>query len=396
MTTVSDFQISAELASDLRGVRGKALIVGAIGVVALVAGFLTAGEQFFRSYLFAYMYYIGLGMGCLAVLMLQYLTGGSWGIMVRRVCEAATRTFPVLLLLFLPIAFGIPKLYKWSDPAFMKTTGQLMQRAKYLNVPFFLGRAAFYFAGFLLLSYLLNKWSAKQDREGGEMMPAQRISGPGLIFYGIAVTFMAIDWTMSLNPAWFSTIYGLLLLAGQGLSTFAFLITVLTLLSRRKPLSEALTSRHMHDLGKLMFAFTMLWAYFSFSQFLVIWSGNLPEEIPWYITRMQGGWGVVAMLLLLFHFALPFCLLLSRDIKRNYKMIRNIALLVMIMRFVDLFWWVMPEFHKAGFAIHWLDIVTPIALGGIWVYFFIGELLKRPLLPVGDPGLQGALEHGGH
>jgi hypothetical protein len=219
-------------------------------------------------------------------------------------------------------------------------------------------------------------------------------SGPGLLFYAASVTFMAVDWILSINPHWFSTIFALLVIAGQGLSAVSLMIAVVVFLTNFRPFSEIITPRHLHDLGKLALALVMVWAYFSFSQFLIIWSGNLPHEIPFYVSRLQGGWQYVGVVLLLLHFALPFALLLSRDLKRNFRFLSRIAGLILVMRFVDLFWFVAPEFHKHNLAVSWMDLLLPIALGGIWLAFFIWQLQKRPLLPLRDPHLEEALAHG--
>ncbi len=399
MTTATrSFAAPPELEANIRGWRTKALIVGLVALVASAAGGAANPEQFFRSYLWAYLFFVGVTIGCMAFLMLQYLTGGAWGVMIRRLCEAATRTFPLLVILFLPIVAGLSYLYPWSHANVVAADEALRHKQVYLNVPFFLGRAAFYFVGWLVFSLLLNKWSLAQDSEPGQrlQLKLQLVSGPGLLFFGFSVTFMAIDWAMSIDPHWASTMYGLLFIAGQGLSALAFLITMLVLLSRSEPFSSVITHRHLHDLGKFMFAFVMVWAYFSFSQFLIIWAGNLPEEIPWYIERLRGGWGWVALALAAFHFAVPFARLLYRDIKRNFKLLTVVAVWLLVMRFVDLYWLVMPEFRKGEFGVSWMDFLIPIGLGGIWLAAFTWQLPKRPLLPPGETHLEEALEHGRH
>jgi hypothetical protein len=391
-----DFSINQELARDIRGWRTRALIAGGIGSVLLLAGIFVDPFQFYRSYLWAYVFCVGLASGSLAWLMLQYLSGGAWGVVIRRPAEAAIRTFPLLAVMFIPIAVGIPNLYEWSHLDKVRGDEIMMHKAKYLNVPFFLGRAALYFAGWILLSWLLNKWSAREDREGGMAAHGKMaaISGPGLIFWGFSVTFMSVDWLLSLNPKWFSTMFGLLIIAGHGLSAMAFLIVLMVALSTREPMRSVLTHRHLHDLGKFLLALVMVWAYFSYSQFLIIWAGNLPEEIPWYLARMRGGWGYVAIALALCHFALPFALLLSRDIKRNFRLLRMIAIFLLFMRLVDLYWVIAPEYHKGQFSFSWMDIVAPVGIVGIWCWYFFLQLEKRPLMPINEPNLVEALEHG--
>jgi hypothetical protein len=381
----------------------RALIVGVAGVAICVLGAFFNLEQFFRSYLLAYVFWVGIALGCFAILMLQHMSGGAWGLVIRRVLESATRTFPLLAVLFIPVAIGVRSIYIWAGPHAGEGNEALHHaldhKAPYLNVPFFVGRAVFYFAIWILLSYLLNRWSLEQDRTKHRPLTTrlQGISGPGLVLYGFTVTFASIDWLMSLEPQWFSTIFGVLIMGGQGLSAMAFIIAVVVVLSRYKPLSEVIKPSHLHDLGKLMLAFLMLWAYFGFSQFLIIWSGNLPEEIPWYVRRLQTSWKWVGLALVLLQFALPFVLLLSRDLKRNSRRLVIVAVAVIVMRMVDLIWLTVPEFHEGAFRIHWMDLLMPIAFGGLWLAYFAYQLKQRPLLPLGDPYLEEALAHeGGH
>ena len=381
----------------------RALIVGVVGVAVCGLGAIFDLNQFFRSYLLAYLFWVGIALGCLAILMLQHMSGGAWGLVIRRLLESATRTFPLLALLFLPVALGVRTVYIWAHPDQVGAGEALKQalahKALYLNVPFFLARAVFYFAVWNLIAYLLNKWSLEQDQTSDRPITSklQGLSGPGLVLYGLTVTFASIDWIMSLEPQWFSTIYGILIMGGQGLSAMAFIIAVVVVLSQYKPLSEVIKPSHLHDLGKLMLAFLMLWAYFSFSQFLIIWSGNLPEEIPWYVRRLQSSWKWVGLSLVVLQFALPFVLLLSRDLKRSSRRLVVVAISVIVMRFVDLIWLTGPEFNQGAFRIHWMDVIMVCGLGGLWLALFAYQLKDRPLLPIGDPELEHVLAHsGGH
>jgi hypothetical protein len=381
----------------------RALIVGVIGIAVCVLGAGFNLDQFWKSYLLGYVFWAGIVLGCLAILMLQHMSGGAWGLVIRRLLEASTRTFPLVALMFLPVAFGVRSIYIWAQPVALDAPEALKHalahKAPYLNVPFFLARAVFYFAVWNLMAYFLNKWSLEQDRAGHRPITSklQALSAPGLVLYGLTVTFASIDWLMSLEPQWFSTMYGILVMGGQGLSAMAFIIAVVVLLARFQPLSEVIKPKHLHDLGKLMLAFLMLWAYFSFSQFLIIWSGNLPEEIPWYVRRLQSSWKWVGLSLVVLQFALPFALLLSRDLKRNARRLVVVAIAIIVMRFVDLIWMTGPEFHEGAFRIHWMDVIMPIGLGGLWLAFFAYQLKSRPLLPIGDPELEQVLAHsGGH
>jgi hypothetical protein len=383
--------------------RQRALIVGVAGLVLCVAGALLMQDatQFFRSYLLAFIFWIGIALGSFAILMVQHMSGGAWGLVIRRLLESATRTFPLLALLFIPIALGMTRLYIWTNPDNPALSAEMREiihhKHAYLNIGFFIVRALFYFLVWIGVSYLLNKWSLEQDRTGVRRLTRkmQVLSGPGLVLYGFTVTFASIDWVMSLSPEWFSTIWGILFMGGQGLSAMAFMIAVLVLLSNRKPLSDVLAPSHLHDLGKLMLAFLMLWAYFSFSQFLIIWSGNIPEEATWYPRRLHTGWRWVGLALVLLHFALPFVLLLSRDLKRNGRTLAIVAIAIIIMRYVDLIWLTGPEFNGGHFSVSWMDLVMPFGVGGIWLAFFLYQLKTRPLLPVQDPYLEDALSHGG-
>ena len=381
----------------------RALVVGIAGLALSAIWAIFNAEQFFRSYLLAYVFWIGIVLGCLAILMVQHMSGGAWGLVIRRVLEAATRTFLPMALLFIPIAVGLKSIYIWANPEAAAgnevLTRLLEHKEPYLNIPFFLARVVFYFVVWITVTYFLNKWSLDQDRTGDRRITRkmQVLSGPGLVLYGLTVTFASIDWVMSLEPEWFSTIFGILFMGGQGVSAMAFIIAVLVLLKNRKPFSEIIAPRHFHDLGKLLLAFIMLWAYFNFSQFLIIWSGNLPEEIPWYLRRLQGPFKWIGLILVIFHFALPFLMLLSRNLKRDGRRLAVLAIAVIIFRLVDIYWLIAPEFHHGQFHLHLLDILAPIGLGGVWLWLFFQQLKKRPLLPVGDPELEGAIGPGeGH
>jgi hypothetical protein len=264
--------------------------------------------------------------------------------------------------------------------------------AAYLNVPFFIGRTIFYFAVWFVYSHRLSKWSADLDRTGDERLISKMrsMSAPGLVVLTLTTTFAFIDWIMSLEPHWFSTIYGAMFMIGEMLESFAFVIALLILLSKASPLREYVTPQHIHDLGNMMFAFMVLWAYLSFSQFIIIWSGNLPEEIPWYLRRLRSGWGWVALTIVVFHFAVPFVLLLLRGVKRRTDRLLRVALTMIVIRLVDVYWITEPAFYGQHLRIHWIDFAMPLAIGGLWLAVFFGQLKARPLVPTGDPRLKGA------
>ena len=376
-----------------------ALAAGVVGLLAGVAGGYLNPTQFFRSYLLAFVFWNGLAIGSLAVLMLQYLTGGAWGIAIRRELEAAARTLPLTAAAFVPLLFGMHRLYEWTHADAVAHDELLQKKTFYLNVPFFVVRAAVAFAAWMLLAYFLDKWSRAQDAAADDNhkeidRKLQLLSGGGLVVYALTTTWTSVDWVMSLEPHWYSTMYGVLYMVGQALGALALATVAVVLLSAHEPVADFLSGRHRHDLGKMMFAFTMVWAYVNFSQYLIVWSGNLPEEITWYLARFRGGWGWVGAAIVVFHFAIPFLLLLSRRANRNPRLLTRAALLLLFMRFVDISWLVLPAFTAGKFQIHWLDLVLPLGLGGVWLSFFARNLVTRPLLPEHDPGFEEALAHG--
>jgi hypothetical protein len=371
------------------------LVVGISAALLSVIGLLLSREQFFRSYLLAYLFWLGIALGCLGVSMLHNLTGGAWGMVIRRLLESATRTLPLLALLFLPILAGTRDLYEWSRPDAVAADALLRHKSAYLNVPFVIVRAALYFAVWLLAAHGVNRWSRVQEERTDPAIErkVKLLSAPGILLYVLTMTFASIDWVMSLDPRWFSTIYGVLFIVGQALSAFAFAICVVVLLRDRAPFAGIVSKVHLHDLGNLLFAFLMLWAYASLSQLLIIWSGNLPEEIPWYLRRFTGGWEWVGYALILFHFAVPFFLLLVRRMKRSAVALARVAASILVMRFVDLFWMVTPEFHHDGIRLHWLDLAIPVALGGIWLAAYLRELGRQPLVATRDLDAIGGEAH---
>ncbi len=378
------------------------LVAGFWGLLAGVVGAFLNVDQFLRSWLIGFLFCLGLTMGSLALLMLQHMSGGQWGLVARRVCEAASRNIPFVALLFVPVILGLPRLFEWARPGAAQADHVIQMKSLYLNVPFFISRAILFFALWMLGSWLLNQWSDGQDRgevavHPGDTARFRAISAPGLLIYVITMTFASVDWIMSLDPHWYSTIFGFILVAGQGLAGLALVIAVLAALSDVEPLATYLNPRlHFLDLGKLLLAFVMLWAYFSFSQLLIIWSGNLPEEIPFFYNRFRGGWQYVSVAILLGHFALPFILLLSRDLKYRPRLLARVAIFVLVMRVVDLIWLVEPMFKHEGFPIHWMDVALPVGLTGVWVFLFARNLRSRTLLPLNDPFFKEAFAHDAH
>jgi hypothetical protein len=386
--------------SDLEQLRRRALMVGCVGLALCVLwGTFVSPVQLFYSYLVAFVFWLGIALGSLAILMLHHLVGGAWGALIQRMLEAATRTLPLLAVLFVPLLFGMGALYSWARPEVVAADALLQHKRGYLNVPFFILRAVMYFAIWLILAQCLNRWSRQHEATSGQ--PAQGLvhrrmrllSAPGLGLYALTVTFASIDWVMSLEPQWYSTMYGVLFIVGQALSALAFAIVAVSVLAHTEPVASVATPERFHDLGNLLLAFVMLWAYVGFSQFLIIWSGNLAEEVPWYLSRTRGGWEGMAVFLILFHFALPFVLLLMRGTKRHAYGLSRVATVLCCVHVIDLFWLILPALHPTGLRVHWMDVVAPIGLGGIWLALFVRNMAARSLIPLEDRRLRGATEH---
>jgi len=371
--------------------------VGGVFLLATSAGFALDRPQLLRSWLLAFLFWLGVGVGSLGLAMLNRLTGGLWGAVPRRFHEAAARTLPYMAVAFLPILLGAASLYPWAAPG-ARADEIIQKKAAYLNVPFFAARAVFYFVVWGVLGHLLSAWSTRQD-EGPDPRLAARLrglSGIGLVLLALTTTFAAVDWGMSLAPHWFSTIYGVLFIVGWTLTALAFTIVLMAQVKDEPPFDAALRPVTVHDLGKLLLTFTMLWAYVNFSQLLIIWSGNVSEETPFYVRRLQGGWQLIAVALLVFHFALPFALLLSRPLKRNARALAGVAGLMLVMQLVDLFWLIGPDLVGHGavavpLRLHWLDLAAVLGLGGLWLHLFARQARAAPVLPTGEPEVRALL-----
>jgi hypothetical protein len=377
------------------------LIVGVVGVVLCGVGALLGPAQFFHSLIFAFFFWITLTIGAAIVLMIQHLTGGVWGLMLRRMLEAATMTMPLMLVVFLVLLAGIGDLWPWSHAEEVAASEVLQAKAPYLNVPFFIGRAIFYFAIFILIGYLLNRWSSEQDSNPDSKIAdrLRTLSGPGIPVFVLLWTLAATDWGMSLEPEWFSSMYPVTFIIEGLLGVMAWGIIALTVMRSRKMLPYNVPIDRLHDLGKFMFAFTVVWAYINFSQFLIIWSGNIPEETPWYYHRLNGGWQVPAVMLMVGHFFLPFFALISRHVKRNYTGVTTLAVWIVLIQIVFVFWTVTPAFYADGFHISLLDPLALIGVGGLWMALWARNLKQRPLLPPNDhrmPELEKQAAGDGH
>jgi hypothetical protein len=355
-------------------------------VLLAALGATLAPVVFLYAWLMAVVFWTGVSLGCLALLMLHYLTGGVWGILIRRPLEAAARALPLMALFFVPLLLNLDRVYPWDQPN-AALDEVVRQKQVYLNAGFYVVRTIVCFAIWSGLAWWFARRSHEQDEQYdlARAQRMQRVAAPGLIVYAVTVTFAVTDWVMSLEPHWYSTIFGFLFIGGQGLSGIAFAIIVAAWLRHDPALADVAIIRPFHDLGKLLLTFVVLWAYLAFSQYLIIWAENLPLEIVWYVHRSGTGWQAVAVLLIVLHFAVPFLLLLSRRLKRRIGPLVAIAAGIVAMRVVDLFWLVMPELYEGRLQVHWLHPVALLAVGAAWVALFAHGLRAFPLLPLHDP-----------
>ena len=378
-----------ELHPQLKRIQKIALIFGVVGLIASIGGAFISPKDFFQSYLLGYVFWFHIALGHLAILLIHHLAGGRWAFVPRRFFETGATTIPVMALFFIPILVGMQYLYPWTNAELVAESHLLEYKAGWwLNVPFFIGRTVLYFAIWIGLALILSKLSLKQDETGDPNISERlkRISALGMILAVLSSTFAAYDWMMSADPLWYSSMYGVIFMGGQAIIAIATAILLLRYMSLRdEKLGEQATIYIFNDLGNFLLAFTSFWAYVSFSQYLILWSANLPETITWYVTRGNGGWQYVAMFLALFGFIIPFLILLSRRNKRNIKMLMALASLAIVMRFVDLFWILIPTYYPEGFHIHWLNIVVPVGIGGVFIALYIWQLKGKSLVVQHDP-----------
>jgi len=378
--------------------RGRAIAIGGVGVILTIIGFVLDPAQAFHSYLIGFLWCLGLTLGPLGMLFVWHMTGGRWGFSMRRIWEAATRNIYYCAFLFLPILlWGYRYIYPWTKPETIPANLQFLLH-DYLNYKFFFVRAVIYFIIWFVIIHLANKWSAELDRPLTRPVTWRfaALGAAGVLLYFWSMSFAAIDWIMSITPGWPSTIYAMIVIVGQGISGLAIGIILGSVLVKYEPMNGVMDDVVFHDNGKLLFAFTMLWAYTSFSQWLIIWSGNLPDEISWYLNRLRGGWGWVSLFVVLFHFCIPFCILLSSALKKDPARLVWVAAWMILMRPVDLWWNIEPTIHREHFHLSWMDFVIPLGLAGIWTALFLRNLMSRPLLALYDPKLRalvGAEEH---
>lgn len=378
-------------------------VIGGLGLLLCVAGYFANPAQFFNSYLFAFIYWSGFAIGGLGLLLLNNVVGGKWGVTARRFLEAEMRTLWLILLFAIVLLLGLKYLYPWTHPDLVATNVYLNSKQKYLNIPFFIVRVAIYFAVWLFWGTRVNRMSDRQD-ETGDAGIAERMrafSAPGLLIFVLTTTFAYIDWVLSTDPQFYSTVYGAMILIGDVLQTLALTLVTMILVSKGDRFGGRINAKILHDLGNLMFAFTIFWTYLSASQLIIIWPANLPQEIVWYLDRTNGAWRLLAIAIALSMFAIPFLALLSQARKRDPRRLMRVAIWLLVARAIDVFWIVAPTFRNTssssllhtspGFAIYWTDFAAFLGIGGIWLYVFIGQLRRRPLLPLRDPRVMAPL-----
>ena len=375
--------------------QGRALLAGGAGLaIGLPLALLV--PQCRPAYLAAFLFWTGISVGCLAILTLHYLVGGAWGFLIRRPLEAAVMALPLLALLFLPIVFGLPTLYPWAAPG-ASADALLRHKQPYLNVPFFLVRAALYFLLWGGLGWAFSRGGRAQDRTENPAITwrLQMLAAPALAAVFVSTTFAAVDWGMSIEPKWYSTIYGPMLFVGFVLTALSAMALAGSRLAHVPPLSGLATPVAFHDLGNLMLAFTMLWAYMSFSQYLITWSGNLAEEIPWYLARSAGLWRGVAALLIFFHFFVPFFYLLFRENKRDHRRLARVAVWLLALHVVNDLWLILPAYPSplTNTLANLAFVPAFLGMGGLWTAVFLRQLKGAPLVPRHDPLLAEVLEH---
>lgn len=382
-TAVPEIQLGARAVT----VERAAAVVGALGLLVCLGGYFWRPEIFFQSYLYAFLYWSGFAFGCLGLFLLNNVVGGRWGVTTRSLLIAGMRTLPVVFLLLLPLFLGLKHLYPWTDVNQVDHNEYLWHKRHYLNIPFFAVRVLIYFAVWLFWGLRAKSMADRQDKDADPGWPVRmrQFSAPGLVAFMLTLTFAYIDWILSADPQFYSTVYGGMIIIGDAVQTLALTIVVLVLISKTDRFGGRVNSSLLHDLGNMMFAFTIFWTYLAVSQLIIIWPADLPQELSWYEVRVHGGWRVIACAIALIMFAIPFLALLSQQRKQNPRRLMRVAIWLLCARAVEMFWVVEPTWRTKSFALYWTDIVAFLTVGGIWLYTYLGYLRRRPLLPLHDP-----------
>jgi hypothetical protein len=370
-----------------------ATVLGILGIVLVVLLAPASGgvDAFFESYLVGFIFWIGLTLGCLSMLLIQHLAGGPWGAIARRFLEAGASNIFMMAILFIPVLIGMQSLYPWTNPEYVAAHPTVDLKSIYLNIPAFIFRSAIYFATWCILVTLFRRWSQRQDA-GEDLAQHMRNAGAlGIILFIVTMTFAAFDWGMSLTPEWFSGMYGVIFMIGQAISAVSLLILMLVNFRDVDPLPRVLNDKRLQDFGNFLMAFTMFWAYVQASQLIIVWSNNIVETNTWYVARLESGWGWVSAFLLVFHFFVPFLILFSRWVKQKGRALVWVAAWMILMRMVDIYWIIVPAFEREGFPFRLLDVAVLLALGGIWLSFFFRRLKATSILPTHDPRIEPEL-----
>jgi len=371
-----------------------ALVVGLIALAgAAILGFTTAGS-FFESYLMSYMFILGLSLGSLMLVFVVHLAGGSWGALILRPLEAAVSLIPLLALLFIPILFAMKDLYPWTDPAFVAAWPMVEAKTAYLNTPFFIARAVAVFAIWTLGAFLYRSLSRRQDETSVESQAGRAgyrmksMAGLWVVLYILSMTFAAFDWAMSVTPTWFSGIYPGILMASQVISALALIILVMVALAKVNPtIDKLLTPKRLQDLGNLLMAVTMFWAYTHISQLIIQWSNNVSETATWYYSRLGPDWVGFSAFILFFGFFAPFMILFSRWVKRRRRALSIVAVWALVVQLMNIYWILAPEFQRSGAQLTLIDVLLTVGMVGIWVALYARALGARNVLPANDPRL---------
>jgi len=371
-----------------------ALIVGVVGLGLSLVGYFTDSSQALHSYLVSFVFWVSIGLGGLFFTMLHHLANAGWSVVLRRISEGLMAVLPLMAVFALPVILGMHDLYHWSHEEAVAHDHLLQKKAGYLNPTFFTIRTVFYFGVWTFLAYRLKRLSLQQDQAHSEDLGAKfrRTSAGGMILFALTSTFAAFDWLMSLDPHWYSTIFGAYLFSGSFLALLCSVILIAIFLRASGPLAHAVSVEHFHDLGKLTFAFIIFWSYMGFSQYFLIWYANIPEETIWFLHRWEGSWKAVSQMIIFGHFVAPFFLLLTRMAKRNLAFLGALAVWILLMRWVDIYWLVFPTHSPHGVHLSWMDVTTMLGIGGIFVWYFWYKLKRHPLIPVKDPRLQESIE----
>ena len=380
------------------GIIGASLTVGVVGLAVCVVGFIVDAHQAYAAYLVAYLTVFTTVVGALILVMISHASGAKWFVVLRRLAETVASTVPILILLFIPILWGLHELYAWVPPLDRLTPSvraSVLQKQAYLNVPFFIARAAAYLVVWLIVAALLRLWSVRQDREGGVRLTQyqRRLAAGGLPIVGVALTFAAFDWLMSLTPTWYSTIYGVYVFAGGFVAALALVGVLAAAEYAGGRLPDAAMHDHMHALGKLLLTFVIFWAYIAFAQVLIIWIGGLPAEITWYAERSRGAWGVIGLVLVGGNFVAPFLFLLSRRLKRKERSMAMLGLWLLVMHDLDVSWLALPALQpeRASFVV-W-DVAALAAAVGLTTAYGTWQLHRHAIIPVGDPYIDTSLSY---